>query len=225
MGLLDSATLPTDRSSDAADKASRALESLALRQLLAASGVFHGSETAGSGLRADLFAEALADAVANAGGIGLGAQLATAAQGTPVPRGPDVASIAALVDGGRVSSGFGARADPIDGHASRHTGVDVAAAEGTPIHAAAGGIVRQVGARGGYGNAVEIDHGNGVTTLYGHASELLVHEGEEVAKGQAIALVGYTGRSTGPHLHFEVRLGDRPADPVRAVKTYNDMCR
>ena len=82
------------------------------------------------------------------------------------------------------------------------------------------GVVKSAGPRGGYGFAVEVDHGNGLTTLYGHASELLVSPGQAVRAGQEIARVGSTGRSTGAHLHFEVRVGGRPVDPGRVLKAY-----
>ena len=114
---------------------------------------------------------------------------------------------------GRVTSRFGARRDPLTGARSTHPGVDVGAPAGTPIRAPAGGVVLSAGPRGGYGNAVEIDHGDGLVTLYGHAADLLVSAGDFVEPGQAIATVGSTGRSTGPHLHFEVRQGGRPVDP------------
>ncbi|MBI5542729.1 MAG: M23 family metallopeptidase [Deltaproteobacteria bacterium] len=209
---------------DSQEKAAQALEALVLKQLLQASGVFKGSDAAGASLRSDLFADALADAVANAGGLGLGAQIQQslppiAAQAHPLSGGGG-GDPSRLVPGGRVTSGFGARIDPIHGHPSGHSGVDVAAPAGTPILAAADGVVRRSGMRGGYGISVEIDHGQGMTTLYGHASELLVREGEQVRKGEAIAKVGSTGRSTGAHLHFEVRLQGVPADPSQALKAY-----
>jgi murein DD-endopeptidase MepM/ murein hydrolase activator NlpD len=87
---------------------------------------------------------------------------------------------------------------------------------------AADGVVKTAGQRGGYGNAVEIDHGQGMTTLYAHASELLVTPGEKVSEGQVIGLAGMTGRATGPHLHFEVRVNDRPVDPARALNRYRE---
>jgi murein DD-endopeptidase MepM/ murein hydrolase activator NlpD len=121
---------------------------------------------------------------------------------------------------GKVTSGFGARHDPITGEDSQHSGLDVGAPEGTPIRVPAGGVVLSAGPKGGYGNAVEVDHGNGLVTLYGHAAELLVSKGEFVQPGQEIATVGSSGRSTGPHLHFEVRVGGRAVDPSRALKKY-----
>ena len=105
---------------------------------------------------------------------------------------------------GRTSSGFGTRRDPFTGRPARHEGLDFPAPAGTPILASAGGRVVTAGASGAYGNAVVIDHGNGLATLYGHASRLFVRPGDLVMPQQAIAAVGSTGRSTGAHLHFEV---------------------
>jgi murein DD-endopeptidase MepM/ murein hydrolase activator NlpD len=109
-----------------------------------------------------------------------------------------------------VSSAFGTRHDPFSGRLARHTGLDIPAPYGTPILASGGGRVVFSGRRGAYGQAVMIDHGDGLATLYGHASRLLVKAGDIVLPRQEIALVGSTGRSTGPHLHFEViRKGHR----------------
>ncbi len=211
-------------------EASRALETLVVKQLITASKAFTGGEGAGSAIRADMFAETLADAMVKGGGIGLARQIERSV--APDPAGPAPTATTPLSptltpaggEGGhaalRVTSGFGLRHDPFDGHLTRHAGVDLAAKEGEDIPAAAGGVVVRAGARGGYGDAVEIDHGGGVTTLYAHASELLVREGEEVSPGQPIARVGQTGRATGSHLHFELREGGRPVDPSRALKNY-----
>ena len=107
---------------------------------------------------------------------------------------------------GPITSNFGWRQHPILGTGRFHSGTDFGAEHGSPINAADSGTVYFCGlVNGGYGNAVIIDHGNGLTTLYGHASELYVVEGQGVQQGQAIAAVGSTGLSTGPHLHFEVR--------------------
>jgi murein DD-endopeptidase MepM/ murein hydrolase activator NlpD len=111
------------------------------------------------------------------------------------------------------SSGFGWRIDPITGLRARHEGVDFPAAIGTPIHAAAAGIVISAEHHPAYGNMVEIDHGNGLTTRYAHCSKLLVEPGALVKRGQVIALVGNTGRTTGPHLHFEVRINGVAHNP------------
>lgn len=104
----------------------------------------------------------------------------------------------------RITSGFGNRYDPFTRRRARHTGIDIAAPRGTPILASAGGRVRFAGYRAAYGNTVEIDHGNGLVTRYAHAARVLVRPGQVVLPRQAVALVGSTGRSTGPHLHFEV---------------------
>ena len=114
---------------------------------------------------------------------------------------------------GRVTSKFGMRKHPVTGVYKLHTGTDFAASTGTPIGAASGGVVKSAGWQSGYGNTVVIDHGNGVSTMYAHASALLVKPGQQVAPGEAVAKVGSTGLSTGPHLHFEVREDDKPVDP------------
>jgi murein DD-endopeptidase MepM/ murein hydrolase activator NlpD len=106
---------------------------------------------------------------------------------------------------GYYSSNYGYRIDPITGRNSFHAGVDVIAPSGTPVVAAAGGVVSAVGFVAEYGNIVEIDHDNDLTTRYAHLLRSQVRIGDVVMKGQAIAQVGSTGRSTGPHLHFEVR--------------------
>lgn len=115
---------------------------------------------------------------------------------------------------GEITSGFGWRTHPVLGYDRFHAGLDIGADYGTTIHAAEQGIVMFAGWYGGYGNAVIIDHGGGITTLYGHSSELYVVEGQSVSRGQAIAAVGSTGLSTGPHLHFEVRREGEPTDPM-----------
>jgi murein DD-endopeptidase MepM/ murein hydrolase activator NlpD len=114
-----------------------------------------------------------------------------------------------------VGSGFGFRIDPFNRRAALHTGLDFAAPTGTPIRAAAGGRVLEADRDGAYGLALQIDHGNGLVTRYGHTSQILVKPGDVVRRGQEVALVGSTGRSTGPHLHFEVLLGGVPQDPAK----------
>lgn len=116
---------------------------------------------------------------------------------------------------GPVGSGFGFRIDPFNRRAALHTGLDFPAPTGTPIHAAAGGRVIEAERDGAYGMALQIDHGNGLVTRYGHTSQILVKPGDLVRRGQQVALVGSTGRSTGPHLHFEVLLEDVPQDPAK----------
>jgi murein DD-endopeptidase MepM/ murein hydrolase activator NlpD len=114
---------------------------------------------------------------------------------------------------GRVSSTFGPRVHPITGRQGMHSGLDIAAPTGTPIAAAAGGTVTFAGVRGGYGNIVIIDHGDGRETRYAHADRMLVQEGQRVAAGEQIATVGATGTATGPHLHLEVRVNGDAVDP------------
>ena len=117
------------------------------------------------------------------------------------------------VNGG-ITSGFGSRIHPILGVRKMHTGVDISAATGVPIRAADGGTVIWAARRGGYGNCVVLDHGGGMSTVYGHCSQLRVSAGQEVRKGEVIGLVGSTGLSTGPHLHFEVRRNGSPVNPL-----------
>jgi murein DD-endopeptidase MepM/ murein hydrolase activator NlpD len=105
--------------------------------------------------------------------------------------------------GGVITSGVGMRIDPIDGKLRHHNGIDIAISEGTPITPAAPGVVVYSGQRSGYGNTVIVEHNNGIVTLYGHNSRLMVSPGQQVDADTVIALSGNTGRSTGPHLHFE----------------------
>ena len=112
-------------------------------------------------------------------------------------------------------SRFGWRIDPFNGRSTMHEGVDFNAPHGTPIVAAGAGIVVAAGWHPGYGRQVDIDHGDGLITRYAHASKLLVKVGDIVRQGQKIAAVGSSGRSTGPHLHFEVRVDDEPRDPLK----------
>ncbi|MDR3590957.1 MAG: peptidoglycan DD-metalloendopeptidase family protein [Negativicutes bacterium] len=115
---------------------------------------------------------------------------------------------------GPITSPYGWRTHPIFGTARYHSGVDIGADYGDPIRAADGGVVIYADWMGGYGKAVIIDHGGGITTLYGHNSELVVGEGQRVRKGQLIARAGATGYATGPHCHFEVRQNGSPVDPM-----------
>ena len=115
----------------------------------------------------------------------------------------------------QVGSGFGFRTDPFTGRAALHTGLDFPTDVGTPIMAAAGGVVRSTDVHPAYGNLLEIDHGNGLVTRYAHTSRIAVKTGDLVRRGQVVAYVGTTGRSTGPHLHFEVLVEGVPQDPAK----------
>ena len=125
------------------------------------------------------------------------------------------------VRAGHISSYFGERQDPFNGHQAFHKGIDFASPKGSEVMAVAAGVVTFAGEKTGYGTLVEVSHGNGLTTRYGHNQGLAVGVGRTVARGDTLAFVGSTGRSTGPHVHFEVlkeRPADRSADVHRAVK-------
>ncbi len=119
---------------------------------------------------------------------------------------------------GWLSSNYGTRNDPFTGKPEFHKGVDLAGKEGSDIIGVAAGVVTWAGKRYGYGNLVEINHGNGYVTRYGHAKEVLVKVGDTVKKGHKIALMGNTGRSTGPHVHFEVWADGRTVDPAKYIQ-------
>jgi len=260
MGLLD-APRTSGPAPDANARAAEALDAMMLKQIFTASGAFKGSSAAGSSLHSELFIEALSDAVARQGGLGLGQlalpkgaaaahpeahevgdlpALTVAALSNPTARplsNPAVDRVAqahaedategslallAPLAASRTTSGYGLRADPFDGHLAEHAGLDLAAPAGDSITAAAAGVVKRAGRRGGYGQAVEIDHGGGVTTLYAHASALLVRPGDHVEAGEQIGRVGRTGHATGSHLHFELRQDGRAIDPRPALKAYAD---
>jgi murein DD-endopeptidase MepM/ murein hydrolase activator NlpD len=121
------------------------------------------------------------------------------------------------VESGWISSYFGRRADPFTGYTVVHKGVDFAGAEGTKVSSVAAGLVTFAGEKSGYGRMVEINHGNGLATRYCHNEKLLVKEGDMVRKGQEVSLMGSTGHSTGPHLHFEVLKNGAQVDPLRFI--------
>lgn len=116
------------------------------------------------------------------------------------------------------TSGFGVRSDPFLGRPAMHTGLDFRAATGDPVRVTANGKVVSAGWSGGYGRMVEVDHGNGLSTRYGHLSEISVRVGEVVKIGQVVGLVGSTGRSTGPHLHYETRIDGEAVDPQKFLR-------
>jgi murein DD-endopeptidase MepM/ murein hydrolase activator NlpD len=117
-----------------------------------------------------------------------------------------------------LSSGFGVRNDPFVGRPAMHTGLDFRASMGDPARATADGRVTNAGWAGGYGRMVEIDHGNGLATRYGHLSKIDVKVGQVVKTGEVIGEVGSTGRSTGPHLHYETRINGEAVDPQRFLR-------
>jgi murein DD-endopeptidase MepM/ murein hydrolase activator NlpD len=117
-----------------------------------------------------------------------------------------------------VTSGFGVRVDPFLGRAAMHTGIDLRDEYGAPVRATAAGRIVTAGWNGGYGNMVEIEHGNGIATRYGHLSSITVHDEDTVEVGTIIGRIGSTGRSTGPHLHYEVRVDDEALDPTRFLR-------
>ncbi|HUG46755.1 MAG TPA: M23 family metallopeptidase [Sphingomicrobium sp.] len=118
------------------------------------------------------------------------------------------------------TSAYGMRTDPFRRGASMHAGIDLAGPTGTPIHATADGVVARAGWNsGGYGNIIEIDHGRGITTRYAHLSKMNVQAGERVSRGQVIGKMGSTGRSTGSHLHYEVRIDNRPVNPIPFMRS------
>jgi len=123
------------------------------------------------------------------------------------------------VDKVTFTSSFGVRSDPFRGTAAMHAGVDIPGTIGTPIYATADGVVSHAGRQGGYGNLVQINHGRGLETRYGHLSKILVADNTRVHRGQMIGLMGSTGRSTGSHLHYEVRVDGRAVNPIPFLQT------
>ena len=136
------------------------------------------------------------------------------------PAGPVMRKVAfeAPVKGYRINSAFGLRKLTIEAKARAHKGVDIAAPKGTSVYTTAEGRVVRAGFQaGGYGNFIEVKHPNGLSSVYGHLSRIDVHTGQEVASGERIGLVGSTGYSTGPHLHFEVRRGGAQVNPAKVI--------
>ncbi|MFT3964800.1 MAG: M23 family metallopeptidase [Sphingobium sp.] len=125
------------------------------------------------------------------------------------------------VDDIRLTSNFGVRNDPFNGSHRMHQGIDIPGAIGTPIYATADGVISRAEWAGGYGNLVEINHGNGLQTRYGHMSKLIAQPNQRVVRGQLIGLMGSTGRSTGSHLHYEVRIAGAAVNPVPYLEGTN----
>ena len=119
---------------------------------------------------------------------------------------------------GKVTSSFGEREDPFNGEGAFHAGIDISASFGEPIHATADGVVEMAGMGSGYGREVVIDHGHGIKTVYGHMSGFAVTAGDQVRRGQVIGYIGLSGRSTGPHVHYEVRIQNIPVNPHKYLR-------
>jgi murein DD-endopeptidase MepM/ murein hydrolase activator NlpD len=119
---------------------------------------------------------------------------------------------------GRITEGFGQRLDPFSGEGVFHSGVDICVPYGTRVESAGDGIVLEAAWDSGYGNAIMVDHGYGMTTKYGHLSKIFVVVGQEVKRGQVIGALGMTGRTTGPHLHYEVIVNDTPVNPMKYLR-------
>lgn len=123
------------------------------------------------------------------------------------------------------NSGFGTRNDPLNNRTGIHEGIDLGAPIGTPVYATGDGIVAETGLKARYGLTIDIEHGNGLTTRYAHLSRIKVQPGQKVTRATIIGLVGNTGRSTGPHLHYEVRLHDAPRDPLKFISAGRDAAK
>jgi murein DD-endopeptidase MepM/ murein hydrolase activator NlpD len=122
-----------------------------------------------------------------------------------------------------VASSFGEREDPINGEGAFHTGIDIDAPNGTPVRATADGAVTGAGTEAGYGREVVLDNGHSVSTLFGHLSSIAVVPGQHVARGDVIGYVGESGRATGPHLHYEVRVHNVPVNPYKYLRITYDQ--
>lgn len=206
--LVDASTAPTgpmDKKRTAVE-----FEVLLVKQMLDEMPM-PGLDDTEAGTFLSLIHEALARQLVGQGGLGLVGQLDGSAEGPAhAPERPPEAAHP------RTSSGFGWRHDPFDGSLRMHDGVDLPAPQGTPIAAVLPGVVSFAGRTQGYGNLVVVDHGDGLQTAYAHCASLSVQEGDAVDAGTRVGEVGSTGRSTGPHLHFEVRRSGQPVDPVLA---------
>ena len=179
----------------------------------------------------DLHDEQLAQEIAQSGQLGLADLIESQLTGAPISgHTRAVRSYERVSDDvhgtpvdGRITSGFGHRHHPILHRRKMHYGVDIGAASGTPIRAMRDGVVTRSERMGTYGNVVFVDHGDGVETRYAHARELLVKPGQRVVRGEVLATVGSTGRSTGPHLHFEVRKDGVAVDPTPYLDAHDTI--
>jgi murein DD-endopeptidase MepM/ murein hydrolase activator NlpD len=193
-------------------------------------------EGPGASQYGDIVRDALAEAMSEGDGLGLQAALSGAVDaGRGGPAMVDALWASAALRGagqaearlssapirGAVSSEFGDRVHPITGHRHLHEGLDLAAERGTPVVGAGAGVVVRAEEAGHYGNLVVVDHGDGLETRYAHLDTIAVKVGEHIGSGQPLGTVGDTGRTTGPHLHFEVRRYGQPENPLRVVGALN----
>lgn len=202
--------------------AAKQLEAYFVRSFLSEAKI--GEGLAGKGFSGETFADMLQNALADKitdGGIGMAdslvAQLSQHAAGHSAGHG----ELTNLPVHGTVSSHFGHRRDPITGAHRPHHGIDVAAPLGSPVRASGAGQVAFAGQKPGYGNVVIIDHADGLQTRYAHLREVGVKTGARVSSGDSVGSVGETGRSTGPHLHFEIRRHGQPVNPTEALPALN----
>jgi murein DD-endopeptidase MepM/ murein hydrolase activator NlpD len=226
---------PAIEPSNAAKAAALAqqFESMLLSQMLREMRILESDDETsgfGSSIMNDTMRTEFAAALSQSGGMGMAAALSEAfarvaeeddahvervdaPEATPMPVVADAASL--MLPDARVTSSFGWRTDPLNGQQRFHHGTDLRMAYGQDVRSAGSGIVRSVADAGGYGLMVTVDHGDGLETRYAHLSAASVKPGDPIAAGQVIARSGNSGRSTGPHLHFEVREAGQPVDPSR----------
>jgi murein DD-endopeptidase MepM/ murein hydrolase activator NlpD len=236
-GLQDQSTSEPASLDDAARQFEGMMMKMMIKEMRKSipDGLFSSS---GTEMFEDLFDEQLADQIMASGrGFGLTESITGA---EPTPTTPSMAEFAmlglstphleathgsdeasGLINSERVSSAFGLRSDPFSGEERHHNGLDIAAPEGTPIHAIEDGVVTFAGEQGSYGNLVIVRHGDGRESRYAHCSELWVETGARVRAGEDIAAVGSTGRSTGPHLHIELLENGVQVDPAQSRSLSN----
>jgi murein DD-endopeptidase MepM/ murein hydrolase activator NlpD len=219
------AARPTDKNK--LDAPIRDFEAMLVRQMLAEVRPSAGLVKGAAAGYADFMDQALADAIAAGDGLGLSRQVTSHIAGGEQtaqsrPQTTHLSEYPKVRHLSHQTSGFGERHDPFDGTIKGHSGVDLGARAGTPIHATADGVVAVARNEGGYGNLVIIDHGDGKSTRYAHCADLLVKPGDRVSAGDEIATVGATGRATGPHLHFELREHGHAVDPSAWILEHVD---
>ena len=208
----------TDRADRLAKQAGTQLEASFLSQLLKAGGGFSLGDQPGASLTEDMIIDTMATVVAEGGGLGLGKTIQDALAPDARPTSDLVHRLVASPDA-RQTSSFGRRTDPFTGQARFHGGIDIGAPLGAPVKSVTAGLVVRAAKHPQYGNLVEIQRADGSKLRYAHLSRVQVRAGQRIDAGQVIGNVGKTGRATGPHLHFEVRVDARATDPTQALKT------